>query len=109
MTKEIRKPECRKAVWCAMARSSFGFRYSFGFPHSSFGFENRGSWRALFLFCGCIGTMNRTDFPKDSRRTKIVPYLCPPGRTEFRPQRFGDAKPPKGGIPYQRRFIENAD
>src|ERR1051325_12156171 len=56
-----------------MVRSSFGFRYSFGFRHSSFGFENRGSWRALFLFLkGCIGTMNRTDLPKDSGRTKIV-------------------------------------
>src|ERR1041385_7079818 len=35
------KPERRGALWCAMARSSFGFRYSFGFRHSSFGF---GSW-----------------------------------------------------------------
>src|SRR6266536_633507 len=54
------KPECRRALWCAIARSSFGFRYSFGFRHSIFGFESFGSWRALFrLFSACIGTMNR--------------------------------------------------
>src|SRR6185369_3744301 len=45
------KPECRRDLWCAVARSSFGFRYSFGFRHSSFGFENRGSWR-VFQGCG---------------------------------------------------------
>src|SRR5215510_5245824 len=54
------KPECRRALWCAMAHSSFGFRYAFGFRHSSFGFEDGGSWKALFLFLKrCIGTMNR--------------------------------------------------
>src|ERR1041385_6924705 len=35
------KPEYRWLLWCVMARSSFGFRDSFGFRHSSFGF---GSW-----------------------------------------------------------------
>src|SRR6266540_3095156 len=52
------KPECERAFCCAMARSSFGFRYSFGFRHSSFGFENCGSWKALATLMPCIGTMN---------------------------------------------------
>src|SRR5262245_33357927 len=54
------KPECRRVLWCAMAHSSFGFRYSFGFRHSSFGFEHCGSWRAPTLFSTRIGTMNRS-------------------------------------------------
>src|ERR1051325_699701 len=43
------KPECQRGLWCAMAPSSFGFRHCFGFRHSSFGFENHGSWRASCL------------------------------------------------------------
>src|SRR6185503_4292677 len=56
------KPECRRTLWCAAARSSFGFRYSFGFRHSSFGFENRGSWRAcfrLFAYSGFVADRSR--------------------------------------------------
>src|SRR5262245_55875433 len=33
-----------------MAHSSFGFRYSFGFCHSSFGFENLVAWRSGVTF-----------------------------------------------------------
>src|SRR5438034_10270373 len=45
MTKEIRSVEGRSDVrW---PDSSFGFRYSFGFRHSSFGFGNGGSFTEL--------------------------------------------------------------
>src|ERR1051325_9851611 len=49
MTKDERnpKPECRRALWPAVAHSSFGFRYSFGFRHSSFGFEHCRLFREL--------------------------------------------------------------
>src|SRR5262245_43529192 len=84
------KPECRKALWCAMANSSFGFRYSFGFRHSAFGFENGRSWKAPFrLFSARIGTMN----PLTAWSSGF--------------SRSGDAQPPKGGTPYQRRFMES--
>src|SRR6266536_488020 len=60
MTKEIRSPNVQLLRVVRSPVSSFGFRLSFGFRHSSFGFENRGSWRAPFrLFSACIGTMNR--------------------------------------------------
>src|ERR1041385_6082235 len=60
MTNDERNPkrECRRALLCGMARSSFGFRYSFGFRRSSFGFENCGHGEPPFAFCACIGTMN---------------------------------------------------
>src|SRR5882724_3068903 len=35
------KPECRKLSVVRSPVSSFGFGHSFGFRHSSFGFENR--------------------------------------------------------------------
>src|ERR1043166_6616234 len=45
------------------------------------GVRRSGSWKASFRFCVRIWTMNRTDFPKDSGRTKIVAvsslHLCP--------------------------------
>jgi hypothetical protein len=41
------KPECRTRRSGEIALSSFGFRYSFGFRHSSFGFLNCGSWKSL--------------------------------------------------------------
>src|SRR5262245_32232128 len=49
------KPDSRSALWWAIARSSCGFRYSCGFRHSSFGFENGGSWRADFASAHRIG------------------------------------------------------
>src|ERR1051326_5695355 len=55
------KPEFRRALCCAMARSSFGFRYSFGFRHLSFGFEKWGSCKASIRFHACIRTTNPTD------------------------------------------------
>src|SRR6266487_6409787 len=77
MTKEIRSPNVEKLSVVRSPVSSFGFRHSFGFCHSSFGFEKRslfnkkagqrpdecgqgwvGSWRASFRFFACIGAMN---------------------------------------------------
>src|SRR6266496_2469462 len=39
MTKEIRNPNVEGRSGMRSPDSSFGFRYSFGFRHSSFGFE----------------------------------------------------------------------
>src|SRR6266853_5742597 len=40
------KPECRKLSVVRSPVSSFGFRHSFGFRYSSFGFVKNGSWKA---------------------------------------------------------------
>src|SRR6266446_9029426 len=40
MTKEIRSPNVEKLSVVRSPVSSFGFRHSVGFRHSSFGFEN---------------------------------------------------------------------
>src|SRR6266540_2557595 len=42
MTKEIRSPNVESRLPGVWAVSSFEFRHSFGFRHSSFGFENYG-------------------------------------------------------------------
>src|SRR6059036_3578608 len=71
------KPECRKLSVVRSPVSSFAFRHSFGFRHSSFGFENCslfnqkarqrtgeggrgwvGSWKASIRFFAGIGAMN---------------------------------------------------
>src|SRR6187455_1894597 len=44
MTKEIRSPNVEGRSGVRSPDSSFGFRYSFGFRHSSFGFEKCRSW-----------------------------------------------------------------
>src|SRR5216117_685972 len=61
MTKEIRSPNVQMLRVVRSLVLSFGFGHSFGFRHSSFGFENHGSWVAPFRFSACIGTMNRSD------------------------------------------------
>ena len=58
MTKEIRSSKVERRAGVRSAVSSFGFRCSFGFRDSSFGFGDCGSWRAPFRFFACIGTMN---------------------------------------------------
>src|SRR5262245_11657425 len=83
------KPESRRALWCAMAHSYFGFRYSFGFRHSSFGFENGlytpRSIRAIFFLSygspspsgAWVGTVAGSRYVPNSRsqRLKVVPKL----------------------------------
>src|SRR5207247_6387412 len=77
MTKEIRSPNVEKLSVVRSPVSSFAFRHSFGFRHSSFGFENCslfnqkarqrtgeggrgwvGSWKASIRFFAGIGAMN---------------------------------------------------
>src|ERR1041385_3000475 len=45
MTKEIRSPNVEGRSGGRSPDSSFGFWYSFGFRHSSFGFQKSGSWK----------------------------------------------------------------
>src|SRR6266487_2562703 len=56
MTKEIRSPNFERLSVVRLPVSSFGFRHSFGFLHSSFGFVKDGSWtgraRTLALLFG---------------------------------------------------------
>src|SRR5205823_2761750 len=73
-----------------MARSSLGFRYSFGFRHSSFGFENCGSWKAPFRFFARIGTMN----PSGSSGRFGVPPSGGPDRLKPGLQTFGSWRAP---------------
>ena len=69
MTKEIRSSKVERRAGVRSAVSSFGFRCSFGFRESSFGFGDCGSWGALFRFFTCIGAKN--------------PPLTPPRRGTF--------------------------
>src|SRR6266496_4910225 len=60
MTKEIRSPNFERLSVVRSPVSSFGFRHSFGFLHSSFGFVKSGPWagraRTLaLLFCFSYG------------------------------------------------------
>src|SRR5438093_7840000 len=50
MTKEIRSPNVEGLSVVRSPVSSLGFRHSFGFRHSSFGFVKSGSWKACFRF-----------------------------------------------------------
>src|SRR6266511_905966 len=59
MTKEIRNSKVERRAGVRSAVSSFGFRCSFEFRDSSFGFGDCGSWRALSALRPCVGTMNR--------------------------------------------------
>src|SRR6266516_3958465 len=56
MTKEIRSPNFERLSVVRSPVSSFGFRHSFGFLHSSFGFVKSGPWagraRTLALLFG---------------------------------------------------------
>jgi len=72
--------------------SAFGFRHSFGFRQSSFGFENCslfnkkagqrtgesgrswvGSWKAPYRICSCIVTMNQSvETPRLESRLQVV-------------------------------------
>src|SRR6266699_205789 len=77
MTNEIRSPNVEKLSVVRLPVSSFAFRHSFGFRHSSFGFENCspfnqkarqrtgeggrgwvGSWKASIRFFAGNGAMN---------------------------------------------------
>ena len=85
MTKEIRSPNVQMLRVVRSPVSSFGFGNSFGFRHSSFGFENHGSWRAPTLFLARIGTMNRIRFgpravPARSGRAKTRAWVIFQGR-----------------------------
>src|SRR5207247_11328541 len=60
MTKEIRSPNVEGRSDVRWPDSSFGFRYSFGFRHSSFGFGNCGSF--LELHDTPVGLTKRAPF-----------------------------------------------
>src|SRR6266566_3812802 len=60
MTKEIRSPNVEGRSDVRWPDSSFGFRYSFGFRHSSFGFGNCGSF--LELHDNPVGLTKRAPF-----------------------------------------------
>src|SRR5437667_10282459 len=55
----IPKLECRRTPRSVIGVSRFGFRYSFGFRHSSFGFGNCGSWNAVLLLRWVEGNAER--------------------------------------------------
>src|SRR5437773_11046366 len=70
MTKEIRSPNVERLSMVRSPVSSFRFRHSFGFRHSSFGFVRAGSWKAPFLllkiaavlaFAGCTHSQPDAD------------------------------------------------
>src|SRR5437899_4135236 len=90
MTKEIRSSKVERRAGVRSAVSSFGFRYSFGFRHSLFGFGNCGSWKAPFRFCACIGLMNRSE----GRLLFGVPPSGDPDRLKPGLQTFGSWKAP---------------
>src|SRR5262245_54521751 len=68
MTNDERNPklECRTRVGSVIGR--FVIQIS-GFLRT----ENRGSWRAHFRFCACIGTLNRLASPSPVLRTPSPP------------------------------------
>ena len=89
MTKEIQSPNVEGRSGARSPDSSFGFRYSFGFRHSSSGFGNWFMESPLSLF-----RMHRDHEPS--------------GRSEFRLQPVRATRiPPKGGTPNQPRFMES--
>src|SRR5947208_17131107 len=92
MTNEIRSPNVEKLSVVQSPVSSFGFRNSFGFRHSSFGFENYslfnqkagqrtgesgrgwvGSWKAPSALRPCLGTLNRSESPSTALRAPSPP------------------------------------
>src|SRR5437667_7907633 len=81
MTNEIpsSNDEARSGVRSSV--SSLGFRYSFGFRDSSFGFRNCGSWRAAFRFGAGTGTMTPPLTPPKRGIFAAWTIACsPPGR-----------------------------
>ena len=54
MTKEIRSPHVERPAAVRSAAWSFGFRYSFGFRHSSLGFGHCGGGKAALRIFGCF-------------------------------------------------------
>src|ERR1044072_2950545 len=55
MTKEVRSPMIEGRSGVRSPDSALGFRYSFGFRHSSFVFQKRGSWKERAVRCFTSG------------------------------------------------------
>src|SRR2546427_7935535 len=81
MTKEIRSSKVERRAGVRSAVSSFGFRCSFGFSNSSFGFGDCASWRAPFRFLRMdwdhepSGSCHRYGVPPSGGPDRLKPEL----------------------------------